>query len=401
MFGRQFTPSGEKSPGPTTPRTRPGKQVMALASSLMPRSAALISALIATSITARWARRNAMKKYLLGGLFCLSTACSQAGVGLTELPGLEGDGPITLFYPASSDDRPVQRGPFMLNLAAQGQPTRGNTRLVVISHGSGGSPWDQADLARSLVGAGFVVAIPEHRGDNYKEPSHPGPASWKLRPTEVSRAIDALAQDARFAPLLALDKVGMYGMSAGGHTALTLAGGRWSPDRLRQHCEAHIAEDFAACVGLFTQLKGNWLDGIKKAVALGVIRQRLADAKQYTYHDQRIQAVAAGVPFAADFDTASLAAPRVPLGLVSAGQDKWLAPRFHSGAVLQACTPCERIADLPTAGHGALLSPPPPAAVLGKIAADLLADPPGFERSQMPAVQRQITAFFRQHLLLE
>jgi predicted dienelactone hydrolase len=345
--------------------------------------------------------RKAMKNYLLGGLFCLSAACSQAGVGLTELPGSQGDGLVTIFYPTSDADKPVQRGPFTLNLAAEGQPMRGNSRLVVLSHGSGGAPWTYADLARSLVGAGFVVAMPEHRGDNYKDRSHPGPVSWKLRPAEVSRAIDALAQDARFAPLLMLDKVGMYGMSAGGHTALSLAGGRWSPQRFNQHCEAHIAEDFPACVGLFTQLKGNWLDGIKKAVTLSVIRQRFNDAIWYTHYDPRIHAVVAGVPFAADFDTASLAAPRMPLGLVSAGQDKWLAPRFHSGAVLQACTPCERIADLPTAGHGALLSPPPPAAVLGQIAADLLADPPGFERSQMPAVDGQITAFFRRHLLLE
>jgi len=61
-----------------------------------------------------------------------------------------------------------------------------------------------------------------------------GPDSWKRRPAEVSRAIDAVGQDARFAPLLALDKVGMYGMSAGGHTALSLAGGRWSPAAIQR-----------------------------------------------------------------------------------------------------------------------------------------------------------------------
>ena len=56
------------------------------------------------------------------------------------------------------------------------------------------------------------------------------------RPHEVSRAIDAVAQDRRFAPLLVLDKVGMYGFSAGGHTALSLADGRWSPALFKQHC---------------------------------------------------------------------------------------------------------------------------------------------------------------------
>ena len=200
-----------------------------------------------------------MKKYLLGGLFCLSTACSQAGMGYTELAGRDGDGPVTVYYPSGGEGQRVQKGPFALQLDQQGQPVRGNARLVVISHGSGGSPWTYTDLARSLVDDGFVVALPLHRGDNYTDPSSPGPDSWKLRPFEVSRAIDAVAQDPRFAPLLSLDRVGMYGMSAGGHTALSLAGGRWSPARFAQHCEANIAQDFHTCVGLITQLTGGML----------------------------------------------------------------------------------------------------------------------------------------------
>jgi predicted dienelactone hydrolase len=336
---------------------------------------------------------------MTGLLLMAGVACAHAGVGLTELPGLQGDGPVTVYYPSTADDKPVTRGPFTLQLAPQGEPQRGNGRLVVISHGSGGNPWVHSDLARTLVKAGFVVAMPRHRADNSIDPSHPGPESWKLRPAEVSRAIDAVARDPRFTPLLSFDKVGMYGMSAGGHTALSLAGGRWSPSKFRDHCAAHIAEDFPTCVGLITKLRGNLLDGVKQSVALGVIRQRFDDETWYTHTDPRVRAVVAGVPAAADFDAASLARPSVPLGFVTAAQDKWLAPRFHSGAILKVCTTCERIADLPTAGHGALLSPPPPADRLGEIGRDLLGDPPGFDRSVMPEVDRKITAFFTRHLL--
>jgi predicted dienelactone hydrolase len=272
--------------------------------------------------------------------------------------------------------------------------------MVVVSHGSGGNPWVNSDLARALVADGFVVAMPEHHGDNSRDPAQPGPESWKLRPAEVSRAIDALADSAAFAPLLALDRVGMYGMSAGGHTALSLAGGRWSPAQFRRHCEAHMAEDFPACVGLITRLRGDALDGVKKTLATGVIRQRFQDESWYTHRDPRIQAVVAGVPFAADFDAASLAQPAVPLAIVRAGGDRWLAPRFHADSVLQACRPrCELLADLPAAGHGALLSPLPPADRLGAIASELLADPPGFDRASMPAVNQRIVSFFHQHLL--
>lgn len=337
------------------------------------------------------------------GLLALATAAaaaaSHAGTGLVELPGLQGDGPVTVFYPSSGANQPVQRGPFTLQLEPKGEPVRGNGRLVVITHGSGGSPWVHTDLAHALVAAGFVVALPEHARDNYKDHSTPGPESWKRRPAEVSRAVDALAQDARLGPLLALDKVGVFGGSAGGHTALTFAGGRWSPARFKQHCEAHIAEDFSSCVGFVTRLRGNLFDGIKKAVALGVIRQRFDDATEQAYNDPRVQAAIASVPFAADFDMASLATPRIPLGMVTAGKDVNQIPRFHSSAVLAACqNRCTHIADLADASHGAMLSPMPPLHVLGTVEQELLGDPPGFDRRVLPQVDAKVVSFFAQHL---
>lgn len=341
----------------------------------------------------------ARRRGLLGAVLALSTALAQASVGLGEIAATPDDGPVTLYYPSSSEAQIVKRGRhgFMLNLAVDGTPVRGNGRLVVISHGSGGSPWAHADLARTLVDAGFIVAMPEHHADNYKDQSNPGPDSWKLRPAEVSRAIDAVGRDARFAALLNLDKVGLYGRSAGGHTALSMAGGRWSPAGFKQHCEAHIAEDFNGCVGLAAGLTGGVLDGLKQSLALGVIRRRFDDPTMYSYNDPRVAAVVASVPVASDFDMSSLAAPRVPLGLVTAQLDRWQVPRFHSDRVLQACTPCEHIADLPTGSHGALLSPWP--SKLPGLEGDLLNDPPGFDRSVLPEVDRKITAFFSQHLL--
>jgi len=327
----------------------------------------------------------------------LLSALAQAASGLTEIAGREGDGPVTVFYPTSAAAVPLKRGPFTLSAAWQGAPVRGNGRLIVISHGSGGSAWVHADLAEVLVKTGFIVALPEHQGDNYRDTSAIGPKSWKRRPAEVSRAIDAVVADARFAALLATDKVGVYGMSAGGHTALTLAGGRWSAAGVARHCIARIAADFQACVGLTTQLRGDAFDNVKIWTALAVIRWRFSDTDWQSYHDPRIAAVVAGVPYAADFDMLSFAKLPVPLGLVTAGKDRWLVPRFHSSAVLQACRRCELVADIPGGGHGALLSPPPPN--LTGLAAELLGDPPGFDRAVLPAVDRKIAAFFLKHLL--
>ncbi len=343
-------------------------------------------------------RRSAfLPRLLLVALSGLSTAC--AAMGLTELPASGDDGPVTVYYPSSAPEQAITRGPRAVHFEAapDGAPKGGNGRLIVISHGSGGAPWVHADLARRLVEAGYVVALPEHRRDNWRDDSDAGPDSWARRPAEVSHAIDAVAADTRFAPLLSLDRVGVYGVSAGGHTALVLAGGRWSRAGFKAHCNADLAADFAACVGLATELTGSWLDGPRQWLAHTIIDSRFADPAPIAYTDPRVAAIAAAVPAAADFDMASLAHPRVALGLVTAGADRWLVPRFHSDRVLQACQGCELLVTLPDGGHGAALSPLPPH--LPGLLGHLLDDPPGFDRAA--ATQRiddAVTAFFDRHL---
>ena len=101
------------------------------------------------------------------------------------------------------------------------------------------------------------------------------------------------------------------------------------------------------------------LDGLKKWFALAVIRHRFDDDTAYTHHDPRVQATVASVPFAADFDMASLARPRIALGLVTAGMDVNQVPRFHSSAVLAACQDrCTHVAHLPGASHGGIAARP-------------------------------------------
>ena len=287
----------------------------------------------------------------------LSGSPGLAQVGLTELPGMPGDGPVTVFYPSSSPATSVRRGIFNLQVANGGAALRGNGRLIVISHGSGSAPWVQSDLAQHLVRAGYIVALPEHAGDNSRDMGKVGPESWKQRPQEVSRAIDVLSRDARFGPLFDASRVGVHGMSAGGP-----------------------------------------LDGLKKAIALPLIRWNLSgDPASYGHTDPRTKAVISAVPFAADFDPQTLTNPVAPLGLIQAQQDRWLVPRFHSAAVIAQCTTCETIADMPQAGHGALLAPLPPD-LQGRVGR-LVADPPGFQRSDLPALYQRIEAFFNKHLL--
>ncbi|TWO70158.1 dienelactone hydrolase [Caenimonas sedimenti] len=325
-------------------------------------------------------------------------AADVASMGFLQLPQSDGHS-TTVFYPASGAEVPVSRGPFNLSWVPDGAPLKGNGRLVVISHGSGGSPWVHVDLARALVRRGFTVAVPLHQGDNYLDPSEPGPVSWRKRPLEISQAIDRVGRYAALGNQLSLDSVGVFGGSAGGHTALSLAGGQWSDERFKAHCNRNIEEDFSSCVGFITLLKGNALDPLKLWAARRVIDWRFSDATVHHYHDPRITSTVAMVPFAADFILESLARPAVKLGLVIARKDVNQVPRFHVESVAKTCIPrCELVMDLPEGGHGAMLSPMPPLE-RGSVGERLLADPPSFNREQAIAdLNVRLADFFVRHL---
>ena len=325
---------------------------------------------------------------LPGGVF--------AAVGLSELPATSASGPLTLLYPTRAEARTVERSSFRLQVAVDAAPTAGNGKLIAISHGSPAPVWVYFDLARALVDAGYVVVMPEHAGDNPHDGSAIGLESWKRRPQEVSAALDRVAADARFARTLDFAHVGVYGMSAGGLTALSLAGGRWSPARLKAHCEHHLSDDFHACAGPAMSLDGGAFDGLKRWIVRNVLAWKLDDARAYGGRDRRVAAAVVGVPFAAHFDPQSLREIAVPVGIISAQRDRWPNPRYHSEQVLQACPRCVRLLDRPNGGHGALLSPMPQAAAAP---GSLVADPPEFDRArEVPRINAAIVEFFKQNL---
>ena len=96
-------------------------------------------------------------------VLCLTINQAQAASGLAVLPA------------TSTKAKSVKRGPFTFALAVEAPARRGNGRLVVISRGSGGSAWVHVDLAQAPVDGGFIVAVPRHRGDNYKDASNISP----------------------------------------------------------------------------------------------------------------------------------------------------------------------------------------------------------------------------------
>lgn len=182
------------------------------------------------------AMTNTRRSLAIGLLLFTTAQAALAQVGLTEWRG--GPMPVTLVYPTAAPVRTVTSGPFTIEAAADAPPREGRHRLVVMSHGTGGSAIADHALAARLAQAGFVVAQPLHEGDNFRDQRLAGPDSFRRRPAEVTRLIDALARDPAWSGRLALDKVGVHGMSAGGVTGIALAGGRWRLLNLVRHCQA-------------------------------------------------------------------------------------------------------------------------------------------------------------------
>lgn len=259
-----------------------------------------------------------------------------------------------------------------------------------------------------------MVAQHLHEGDNFRDQRLAGPEAFRRRPGEVIQVIDALARDPLWSPRLALDKVGVHGMSAGGVTGIALAGGQWRLLNLIRHCNHNAQADESFCFqgakdgAARAERQANYdkarhvpelfLPSELKALHGG--RTPSADQPD-PRPDPRVAAVSLAVPLAVIFSPESLARIRIPVGVVSAQRDEVLVPGFHSEHLLRHCTRCTRLADLSGAGHFDLLWPWPES-VAREVGAQQVRGGlpvPGFDGRLRDAAHDRIVAFHRQHLL--
>jgi predicted dienelactone hydrolase len=251
----------------------------------------------------------------------LAATASQAQISAVGMRQIQSNGmPITLVYPTSAAAQTVTYGAFTVQIASNAAPlpasssaASGKRALIVLSHGTAGSALPEHTLAATLARAGFVVAQPEHRGDNWQDFSKAGPESWKTRPQDVRETIDAVARDPELATLVDTRRVGVHGMSAGGVTGLVLAGAQWRMLNLVQHCAQNLDEDIGFCLnGLATQPSVQLLR--KSQFAIGrMLTETSAPSSFKTLHgvaspsassdprpDPRVVAVSLAVPVGVD-----------------------------------------------------------------------------------------------------
>ena len=271
------------------------------------------------------------------GLLCCA---ANAQVGWVQTKA--GDLPMTVVYPTDVKEALQKLGPFDISVALDATPSNGNGRLVVLSHGTGCDALTLHGLASTLARASFVVLQPEHKGDNWQDQNDSGPVSWKGRPLEVSQAIDAIAKDPR------------------------------SKDEAAQRAQAYFKPQPAGAGEL-----------------LGGSRLR----------DLRVTAVAVSVPVGAIFTSASLAAIRIPVGIVQADSDRLLPPRFHSSYVLANCSRCESLDTVVGAGHFDVLWPWPDVIAQGSARVPGGARNPAIDDARRRRSDNAVARFFSKNLL--
>lgn len=142
-------------------------------------------------------------------------------------PHLEDRIDLIALYPSIGDEAPLRVGPYTIDVALDGELMPGPWPVVLVSHGSGGSPLTHRGLARHLARAGFLVLLPTHPGNN-RDDNHLADTADVLmqRPRDVTAVLDWVTSPDGFSRQADIHRVGIVGHSLGGYTGLALAHGR-------------------------------------------------------------------------------------------------------------------------------------------------------------------------------
>jgi predicted dienelactone hydrolase len=260
--------------------------------------------------------------------------------------------PVIVLYPTTSDAAPFKLGQYTELLASKAPIAPGEHGLVVISHGSGGTPLTHRLLAATLARHGNVVALIEHAGNNRNDNRlEDALENFEGRPRHVSATVDAIYADARLGPQISRHGFSIVGHSMGGYTALAVAGGApRKPPRTGPPVPVKADARVRSIVLLNPATPWYWGDGTLSRVT-------------------------------------------IPILMLTAGQDPYTPP-WHGDIVAEGIPDRTALTHrhVPEAGHFSFLSPFPESAKKQGLPPAL--DPPGFDREAFqPQLARQILEF--------
>jgi predicted dienelactone hydrolase len=260
--------------------------------------------------------------------------------------------------------------------------------LVIMSHGAGGSGEDFEDSARALANAGFVVASITHPGDNYRDKSHvQSGTNLSSRPRHVSRAIDYMLTGWPAHAQIDPARIGLFGFSAGGFTALVIAGAKPDLSRFAEHCR---------------NKPDSWDCSYLRQTGAPIERAPIAAGAWV--RDARVKAAVIAAPaLGYSFEPNGLVEVRTPIQLWRGERDSVTEDSAESVRRLLPAAPEYHL--VANSGHFAFMRPCDwkLRAIIGVMTwfgtEDICTDPEGFDRQRFhDEFNRSVVQFFSSHL---
>ena len=285
---------------------------------------------------------------------------------------------IGIWYPSTAPVVPMSLGPTTMSVAPNA-PLQGQALpLVVMSHGNGGSYLSHYDTAIALADAGFVVVAVTHTGDNYADQSRS--VFIMERSRHVSRAIDHMLATWNERGAINAARIGIFGFSSGGFTALASVGGIPDFSKVGPNC-AQYPGDYACLL-----LARSGSTGAQPPLPANGVA------------DTRIKAAVVAAPaLAFTFSPDGLKNMKVPIQLWRGENDTVVPHPRYAEAVRQALPQAPDYRVVANAGHYDFLAPC--SAAMAKIAPPICSSASGFDRAAFHStLNAAVIAFLQEKL---
>jgi predicted dienelactone hydrolase len=314
---------------------------------------------------------------LLGAIILCLTATLAQAAGLRSIDiSADAGGPAlsgAVWYPCAQPAGMADVGKISLPGVKDCPLPDKRLPLIVVSHGRTGSFAGHHDTDEVLADAGFIVAAISHPGDTRSDLSRTDDLSiYVSRPNDIKRLIDFMLAAPPFVSSIDRERIGLFGFSRGGYTALAVIGAN---------------PDWAVVTERCKELKTHVCEQIRARQFPGSVT-----------HDPRIKAAVIADPLSVFFTDKSFGEIKIPVQLWASefGGD---GVQPHSVDIVDRNLPAKHeYRVVPNSGHFAFLAPCPPALV-----AELpyiCKDAGGFDRA---AFHRQFNAdalaFFQAQLI--
>jgi predicted dienelactone hydrolase len=257
--------------------------------------------------------------------------------------------------------------------------------VVLLSHGTGGSPESLGWLASRLAEAGQVVIGAHHHGNTAREPYCPeGFLCWWERAADLSALLTKLSDHGPFAGRLDTGRVSAVGFSLGAYTVRALAGALTSMERFTRWAST------APRLGSGSrEMPGVGSHAARLLVSSVPFRESWSRQSR-SYLNRRVRSVVALAPPppVRGFDADTVARLSLPVTLITGEADEEAPSADCANWLVRANPRFQRVSIGATVGHYTFLGCP--AGEVPEEAAFLFQDHPDLDREEVHARTAQI-----------